>query len=272
MSDLSLGQPDTRSGLFHKSLVFLSSGSCLAAAIGFGIAAVFSFPLATLVGLIQLGTARSPAQFSFGALLIFPVIALGLPLIVALVALQFSKAGRSAEGPSMPRLARNLGAWAVALAVGPGMLVGWMAVGDAKNAREYASRKLQDARAIQVTDAVGLCAPPVYGLDGGLPTVRLTARLPRADHYGWTLEATDHAGKKLLAFEHMDLAAGVQTVPVTVHFADNAPVAPQDIAWPVVVTLLGVRSFHPDRVTTSEWEDHRVADTLAVLGGPAAAE
>ncbi len=262
MSDLSVESSAARGGILRS----LGSRSNFVAAIAFGIAAIFSFPLATILGLVGFAQARSSAETGLGALVFYALIALLIPLVAAFVAGATTKPTRT--GPQVGGLLRNLIAWVLAVAAGPGMLVGWMLVGDARNARSFDARSGSQARPMVVTDPVGFCAPPVYGQEGGVPTVELTARVPHADNYGWTFEATDHAGNKLLAFVDTTLARGVWTVPLKVRFANDRPIVPADVEWPVVVTLLRVETRKPAGATATKWSDYRASDTLAVLPGP----
>lgn len=262
MSDLTVESSAARGGILQS----LGSQSNFVAAIAFGIAAIFSFPLAAVLGVAGFAQARSSAETGLGALAFYTLVAFGIPLVAAFAAAAMTKPTR--RGPHAGGLLRNLVAWVLAIAAGPGMLVGWMLVGDSRHARSFDARSRYQGRPMVVTDSIGFCAPPVYGQDGGFPTVELTARLPHADNYGWTFEATDHAGNKLLAFVDTTLASGVWTVPLKVHSANYRPIVPADIEWPVVVNLLRVATHNPAGAPATEWSDYRAADTLAVLPGP----
>jgi hypothetical protein len=252
----------------HGVVATLASRASFVAARAFGITAVIVFPLVLLAALAQMSQARSPADFGLGALVIFPAFAFGIPLLAAFLAVQGARTLPVPAASLWPAAMRNLLVWLLALLAGPMTLVVWMMIGDAKNAKESAASVQHGKRPIVDTGAPGFTAAPVYGVADGVPTALLTARIPSADNYGFTFEATDRAGHKLLAFEDTTLAPGVATVPLRVKFSDFQPVVPRTIAWPVVVTQVSVATFHPSGTPAAEQLDIRLADTLAVMQGP----
>jgi hypothetical protein len=253
-----------------RFLDFLGSMTCFAAAIVFAIVAVFSFPIATFILLFS----RTQAGLAPGWVLFALLVALGLPMLAVLFALQPWRPRPRYEAPRASGIARNLLAWAAALVAGPAFLVGWGTLEEARNARARDVAVRHQSRPIVVTTAEGFSAPPVYGSKDGFPTVVLTARVPAEDRYGWTFEGRDHAGMKLFAFSRDSLAAGEHSVPLVARFAEDIPLDQrarpgQKVEWPVVVTLLSVRTIHPPRGSSlPDWKDVRVGDTLTVLSGP----
>lgn len=236
---------------------FLGSIGCFLAAIAFGVTAGIGLPLGLKMAVTTDGPPHDPLQNLMFALVFFGLL---LPFVVALcVAYLFREpVGRS-------HYMRNALTWVVALIAGPAVLMILSARDSNEDARRYAENLAWSRRPIAVTDTAGLCAPPVYGSENGIPTVRLTARVPTAGPYGFQFDATDHAGLKLEGFQKAECEVGVHEVTLRARRAASADSLPGSaVQWPVVITHVSVRDMTPD----SEWKDYRAADTLALLAGP----
>jgi len=251
-------------------LSFLGSRKAFAAGVAFGLAAAFAFPVSLRVGLSQLVFAgRRAGAFEETMLIYFIVIGIGVPVIAALLVAYLTPEARSGRSSYF----RNITTWVLAAIAGPAALFAWSAIGDNKGERERLEAVKHFSRPIVDADTAGLCAPPIYGIEDSIPIVTLTARLPRDEHYGFRFDAVDNAGQKLTGFEHADFAAGVQTVRLKAKLdLSSAPIPdslpPLHVTYPVVVKFLRVGTFHTTLRDDPDWEDYRVADTLAVIPGP----
>jgi len=124
------------------------------------------------------------------------------------------------------------------------------------------------ARPIVVTDELGFCAPPVYGIQDSVPTVALTVRVPRDENYALRIWARGRKQEQLFAWKDTLLTAGVSTVPLKTHVLEQRMDGPQVFEWPVVVKELSIRTEKLGAEMPPMWSDLRRADTLAVLQGP----
>jgi hypothetical protein len=257
----------------NRFLAFLGSRKAFAAGVAFGLTAVFAFTLGVRMGFSQLVFAgRGPYAFQGTLFSWVLLIGIGGPFFFALLAAYFTPENRSAR-PGPLSYFRNFATWVLAAITGPTALLAWYVMNENKSIQANAVAAKHFSRPIVDADTAGLCAPPIYGVEDSIPTVVLTARLPRDEHYGFRFDAVDHAGQKLIGFQHADFAAGVQTVKLKAKLDSNSPIAdpppPLHVVYPVVIKYLRVETFRTTlRDDPNYWEDIRVADTLAVIPGP----
>ena len=107
----------------------------------------------------------------------------------------------------------------------------------------------------------GLCAPPVYGVRGGFPVVRLTARLPWRGRYGWYALGEDQRGHAYVGRIDTTLAPGVTSLTLCLDRYEGKPCLPGDVAWPVRITFLNVRFMERYPI----WSDERRGAPYAIL-------
>jgi len=253
-----------------RILPYFGSRSCFVAGLAFAITSLVSFQLGARLALASM----SPwgVRASLGeAFLTGVLVGFGLPFIAGLLALIVVPFRENAR-PAASAYARNIATWLVALVLGPATFVSLLAIGDAKAARANAELMVFNARPIVASDGPGLCAPPEYGSENGVLTVRLTARFPTAGLYGFYFRGKDAAGQDLMGFERVEFPAGVQSVTLKTRREWNTPipdpVPPLHITWPVTVKELSVRALPHTAKEQVEWKDIRVADSLTVVSEP----
>ena len=243
-------------------MAFLGSRSCFFAGIAFVITAVVAFPLAVRIGLAQVSEIGAGGTALLQGIVMLAVTAVLLPALAALVVAHFV---RDLRPPSAFSYARNLVTWLIAALSLPVILVLYLRTGAEHQVRASAEALSYKSRPIGFTDSLGFCAPPIYASEGGIPTVTLTARLPRDDHYAWYFEGADSAGTTLRGFQQGDFVSGIQTVKLV---ANPEPDKTLHIDWPVTIREIRVYPLHDTPPPPDEWSDSRFSEHLAVIPGP----
>jgi hypothetical protein len=124
--------------------------------------------------------------------------------------------------------------------------------------------KAYQNRPIITEDREGLCAPPRYFVQGGIPAARLTVRLPSTGRYLFHVEARGRAGRFCSGRLDTTLRKGVAQITLPMSHRGRSAVRPRDIRWPVTVHQILVRSFE-ERDTKPVWADFWEGDPLATI-------